>query len=428
MSNSQPAAAKKTKRPRGLLASRKATNHQDESEHVAKKPRGEDATTQDPEEIKTQDWQDLDELYENVLDAFYGPNWTSAIPLIRGVLHECARLVSVYKDPTLIYSPLEEEASASVEKTPASAFFTIYASAWLLMSTFARSDLSLLTEDEPKDPLEYILSALAACEKGQQALDVRNQSKAWDLDFIWGRALVAAAHSLSDSEDEPLTSENETTNARTHFLGPDSSTALGRAFEHLNFATKHRSQPTGSGNEITDEKQPKDERFVRALLATTQGVLAASESLQSGDSSVRYLEESRGLIRCAGGLSIPLELQIQVTLVLGQVELAIGSAIAERLEDDSDSEEAKSEKDESENREVAIKSLKEAIANFDAVRELYTEKPDRKGISVAEELKPMLQEALVTLATLLPEGPEQESMYSRYQAEGGVLDDEDEVE
>ena len=36
-----------------------------------------------------------------------------------------------------------------------------------------------------------------------------------------------------------------------------------------------------------------------------------------------------------------------------------------------------------------------------------------------------LQEALVTLATLLPEGPEQDSMYARYISEGGILDEQE---
>ncbi|KAG8760290.1 hypothetical protein FRC11_000627 [Ceratobasidium sp. 423] len=348
------------KRPRGLLASRKATDHVAESEPAAKKARGDDAAPQDPEEVKVQDWQDLDELFENALDALYGPSWASALPLFRGVLHECARLVSVHNDPTLIYSPLEGEALVGSENTPASAFFTIYASAWFIMSTFARNDPSLLTEGEPDEPLEYILSALAACEKGQQALNVRKQAKAWDLEFIWGRALVAAAQSLADSEDEPRASENGTTDVRAHFLGPDSSAALGRAFEHLNYAAKHRPQPIDPSNVIEDEQELKDERFARALLETAQGILAVSESLQyEGSFPVRYLEGSRELLHRAKEIRIPMELETQVELGLGQVELAIGSAIAERLEDDVDGGEATSEEEESESRTSAIKSLKE---------------------------------------------------------------------
>ncbi|KAJ1306441.1 hypothetical protein OPQ81_007444 [Rhizoctonia solani] len=427
MSSSQPSATKKAKRPRGLLASRKTNDHPAESEPAAKKARGEDAAPQDPEQIKAQDWQDLDELFENALDALYGPNWASAIPLIRGVLHECARLVSVYNDPTLIYSPLEGETTLDSEQIPASAFFTIYASAWFIMSTFARNDSSLLTEDEPEEPLEYILSSLAACEKGQQALDVRKQSKAWDLEFIWGRALVAAAQCLAESEDEPQASENGATDARAHFLGLDSSAALGRAFEHLTYATNHRPQSTTSSGGIEDEQKLKEERFARALLETAQGVLSASESLKS-ENSIHYLEGSRDLLQRAGEISVPEELRVQLDLGLGQVELAIGSNIAERLESDSDSEGATSQNQEAESRKTAIKSLKNAITKFDTVRKQCSNNPNGKVESVVEELKPMLQEALVTLATLLPEEPEQESMYSRYQAEGGVLDEEDEEE
>jgi hypothetical protein len=36
-----------------------------------------------------------------------------------------------------------------------------------------------------------------------------------------------------------------------------------------------------------------------------------------------------------------------------------------------------------------------------------------------------IQEALVTLATLLPEGAEQEAMYARYREEGGVLEEDE---
>ncbi|CAE6370514.1 unnamed protein product [Rhizoctonia solani] len=403
-------------------------DHSSESEPAAKRARSDDTPPQDPEEVKVQDWQDLNELFENALHALYEPNWTSAIPLVRGVLHECARMKSVYNDPTLIYSPLEQETRVGCEKAPASAFYTIYASAWLTMSTFARNDASILTEDEPDEPLEYILSALAACEKGEQALDVRKQPKTWDLEFIWGRALVAAAQRLSDSEDELRLLENGATDAQAHFLGPDSSTALDRAFKHLDYATNQRPRLTHSDNRIEDEQKTKDERFVRALLESVQGVLAVSESLQSEDSSpVHQIEGCRELLYRAEEISVAEGLRTQLILCSGQIELAIGSSIAERLEGESDCEEP-SGKEGAETRAVATRSLKEAIAKFDEVRELCSKQLDGKGESMTEELKPMLQEALVTLATLLPEGPEQERLYSRYQAEGGVLDEEEDAE
>ncbi|KAF8738758.1 hypothetical protein RHS02_05578, partial [Rhizoctonia solani] len=449
MSTPQSASTKRAKRPRGLLASRKTTGNPAESEPAAKRARGEDTPPQDPEELKLQDWQDLEELFGNALDALYGPNWTSAIPLIRGVLHECARMVTVYNDPTLIYSPLEAETQVGLEKAPASAFYTIYASAWFIMSTFARSDPSLLTEDEPEEALEYLLSALSACKKGEQALDVRKQTKAWDvsrffihiphfqanlkkyvgtriqLEFTWGRVLVAAAQSLSDSEDEPRVSENGTTDARAHFLGPGPSAALARAFEHLTYGIDHRPRYTDSDSEAKDEQKSKEERFVRALLESAQGVLATSESLQSEESlPILHLEKCREFLHQVEEMSVPEELRVQVILVLGQINLAIGSSIAEKFEEDSNAEDDTGSEG-LETRKVAIGSLKEAVAKFDAVRELCSKQSTEKAESVVEELKPMLQEALVTLATLLPEGPEQERMYSRYQAEGGILDDED---
>ncbi|QRW16769.1 hypothetical protein RhiXN_04771 [Rhizoctonia solani] len=291
MSTPQSASTKRTKRPRGLLASRKTTGNPAESEPAAKRARGEDTPPQDPEELKLQDWHDLEELFENALDALYGPNWTSAIPLIRGVLHECARMVTVYNDPTLIYSPLEPETQVGPEKAPASAFYTIYASAWFIMSTFARVTL-LLTEDEPEEALEYLLSALSACEKGEQALDVRKQTKAWDP-FRLGdepRSLKMV----------PLMLE------RTSRLGP--SAALARAFEHLTY----------------DES--KDERFSEESLPF---------SILKMPKFLHQVEE----------MSVPEELRVQVILVLGQINLAIGSSIAEKFEEDSNAEDGTGVKD-----------------------------------------------------------------------------------
>ncbi|KAF8758017.1 hypothetical protein RHS01_03583 [Rhizoctonia solani] len=363
MSTPQSASTKRTKRPRGLLASRKTTGNPAESEPAAKRARGEDTPPQDPEELKLQDWHDLEELFENALDALYGPNWTSAIPLI--------------------------QTQVGPEKAPAVGV-SLLINVNFIQSRTNYSTTFLLIEDEPEEALEYLLSALSACKKGEQALDVRKQTKAWDLEFTWGRVLVAAAQSLSDSKDEPRVSENA---------------ALARAFEHLTYGIDHRPRYTDSDSEAKDEQKSKDERFVRALLESAQGVLATSESLQF----LHQVEE----------MSVPEELRVQVILVLGQINLAIGSSIAEKFEEDSNAEDGTGSEG-LETRKVAI-----GCSEVRCSRELCSKQSTEKAESVVEELKPMLQEALVTLATLLPEGPEQERMYSRYQAEGGILDDED---
>jgi hypothetical protein len=109
--------------------------------------------------------------------------------------------VSVHKDPALIYSPLEQdELIGSAEpavrphlrllsrphnETPIQcAFYKIYASAWFLMSIFAHANASALADNEPTEPLVYVLSALAACEEGQKALDTRKQERFWDVSLV----------------------------------------------------------------------------------------------------------------------------------------------------------------------------------------------------------------------------------------------------
>ena len=50
------------------------------------------------------------------------------------------------------------------------------------MSIFARMDKSLMAIDEPTESSAYILSALAACEQGQKALNTRGKErKVWDV-------------------------------------------------------------------------------------------------------------------------------------------------------------------------------------------------------------------------------------------------------
>jgi hypothetical protein len=72
MSKPESGAPRKPKRPRGLLASRRALGNPTELEPASKKARVDNTLTQDQDEVKVQDWQDLEELFENSLDALYG--------------------------------------------------------------------------------------------------------------------------------------------------------------------------------------------------------------------------------------------------------------------------------------------------------------------------------------------------------------------
>lgn len=409
---------KNLKRPRGLLASRK----KGDEEPGTKKRRSEAPRTDlDQETINAQDWNDLKELYENALGAFYGENPTSALPLVRGVLHECARLVSVHKDPTAVYSPREKEENSPYEE-PASAFYTIYASAWYLMYHFAQTDASALTEDEPDEPVVYLLSALAACEDGREALESRKQERSWNLELIWGRTLIGTAQSQTGSGEDDL---NETSRTKiAELAGPDVPSILRKGLDRLSYAIAHRQFEDPAKSK--EETKIETEQFAQTLLVTAQDVLALAEYLDqeagADDSGTSPFDNT--YFKCAKEIcsrvsamaDLPENVRAQGKLGEAQVLLSIGAAIAERLEGGDEAEQK-------ELRERGMQSLKSAISKFESLGRL-----DEKLQTNREDVKPLYLEALVTLATLLPEGDEQEAMYARYRAEGGVLDGDDEEE
>ncbi|KAG8738518.1 hypothetical protein FRC10_006764 [Ceratobasidium sp. 414] len=436
MSTPQPDGRKNLKRPRGLLASRKNVGASAELGPSTKRSRANDSQPEiDQKTLNAQDWSDLKELFENALDLSYGENPAAALPLIRGVLHECARLVSVHKDPTMIYSPLGDSGpTSSVE--PASAFYTIYASAWFLMSAFARADASDLTQDEPAEPITYVLSALAACEEGQKALDARKQGRAWDLEVVWGRALVGAARSridLDEDEDEDVTGA-QFSNGTPPTLGtpqladPDHHVSLQRGTDRLLYALDNRPDTSLEGGDDA-EKLTRDGRFAHSLIDAARNVLAVAECLPQdpedvGDSTRimkhEHLLNARVLFaRIVGMPNIATNVLAQAVFGEAQAGLAVGAAIAEILEDADENEGGGSL------RKKAVDSLKTAIEKLDYLREQSSNANNKAPVD-EEDLKPLLQEALVTVATLLPEGPEQEAMYARYREEGGTLDDGDE--
>ncbi|KAG9094758.1 hypothetical protein FS749_011891 [Ceratobasidium sp. UAMH 11750] len=441
-STPRPDGRKTLKRPRGLLASKKSTRSSAELGPSSKKLRADDSQPEiDQEMLNAQDWGDLKELFENALDAFYGESPATALPLIRGVLHECARLVSVHKDPSIIYSSLESSKSTSSAE-PASAFYTIYASAWFLMSTFARRDSSMLTEDEPTEPITYLLSALAACEEGQKTLNTRNQERAWDLEVVWGRALIGAAQSRIDSEeDENEGVTNQPSNGTllifaldiTQLGGLNPSISLQRGIDRLFYALENRSEKPLEGGD-DEEKQTRDDRFARSLLDAAEALLAVAECLptdpKDAQSSPRNLKhehllDARKLFaRIVDMSTIPTNILAQAVFGEAQAWLAIGSAIAEELEGE-DEDENKEAGGQENFRTEAVDYLKTAIEKFDSLRKLSSGAGSKSYVG-EEDLKPLLQEALVTVATLMPEGPEQDAMYARYREEGGVLDDGDE--
>ncbi|CED84150.1 Negative regulator of Ofd1/Enhancer of translation termination 1 [Phaffia rhodozyma] len=69
-----------------------------------------EAQLEDETELTTQTWEDLKELWENAMDEFEGSEPASAVPLLRGLIFECDRIVRNSPDPN---RPLQSSSANS---------------------------------------------------------------------------------------------------------------------------------------------------------------------------------------------------------------------------------------------------------------------------------------------------------------------------
>lgn len=218
-----------------------------------------------------------------------------------------------------------------------------------------------------------------------------------------------------DDAQATTADQNETASARARYTGPNASTALDRAFEHLSYATKHR--PTGLTNDETEqERGTGDERFARVLLETTQEMLAITEQLQEiteFSENVSHLDNARTLfVEVEQFSNVRAETRTQAIFGAAQAGLAIGSAMAERLEDEEQDSDVEETKESSALRKSAIRNLKEGestaeawvckylidlsvIERFDMVREMSSAKENHKGSPIDDdEIKPLVSSCI----------------------------------
>ncbi|KAJ7781476.1 hypothetical protein B0H16DRAFT_1498526 [Mycena metata] len=173
-------------------------------------------------ETKVEDWEDLKELFGRAAEQYESDDVNEALPLLRGVIHECHRLMLLYEDPSVLFAvpPTRNKSPEPISISPSSkprkkckckesptAFHAILGTALFLMGNLIAQDASVAVADEPTTPATYWLAALDVFETGE-SLPGRTSgrgceaSEDWRMAVVWGRTLVAVA-------DEALTLSQE---------------------------------------------------------------------------------------------------------------------------------------------------------------------------------------------------------------------------
>ncbi|KAI0072397.1 hypothetical protein K474DRAFT_1581489, partial [Panus rudis PR-1116 ss-1] len=194
-----------------------------------------------------EDWINLKELYVKAAELCESDETVEALPLLRAVIRECTRILSVHPDPSVIYldpqqprkslspvqaiTPTEERlsrdwsnetldssfSSNNIHKRPQysatepnylfaflphrngdlpTAFHTLFGTSLYLMGSIISQDPSLALPDEPSNGISYWLAALDVFESGESLpclIDGRGVSDAsedWQMAIAWGRTLV----------------------------------------------------------------------------------------------------------------------------------------------------------------------------------------------------------------------------------------------
>jgi len=62
--------------------------------------------------VTLEDWEDLKEVWNRCLEVIDVEEPAEVLPLLRGVIHECARFLEAHKDPSVVFLTVQSPAQA----------------------------------------------------------------------------------------------------------------------------------------------------------------------------------------------------------------------------------------------------------------------------------------------------------------------------
>ncbi|KAJ7089758.1 hypothetical protein B0H15DRAFT_800429 [Mycena belliarum] len=442
-------------------------------------------TAPPPTEIdpaKVDDWEDLKELFARAAEQYDCDNVSEALPLLRGVIHECHRFLLLYEDPSVMWGDLARPRSKSPEPIAISpstskpkkkckcresptAFHALLGTALFLFGNLIAQDAALALPDEPSTPATYWLAALDVFETGEN-LPSRTSGRGceapedWRMAIVWGRTLLCLAdEALSLARDRDPAAPPPPHESDPVYPNPAASPFAAIAMRRppasrrirLASAVPHdllllamdqftrgifhmpHAHPSSAAAVLSDPAAAPSFSRAKELFAIAREVLALAERLPVAGERQRWAAWADGVLQQMDmeGDTTRDAWRGPVTRTRGRCWLVVGSARVEEIEARAeergwDAAAAEGGVLDDEEAEEAREGLARAVEFFEramgsAKGEFADEAEGGAGASgeEAEELRAFLAEALLTLANLTKEEDKREELYARAEALGG---------
>ncbi|KAJ6516110.1 hypothetical protein C8R45DRAFT_958818 [Mycena sanguinolenta] len=428
-----------------------------------------DSTEPAPEtDTKVEDWEDLKELFGRAAEQYELDNVNEALPILRGVIHECHRFLLLYEDPSVLFnargrprSQSPEPISISPSTTPRTrkkckckesptAFHAILGTALFLMGNYIAQDASLAMSDEPNVGITYWLAALDVFETGENLPSRTNPrgceaAEDWRMAIVWGRTLLAVAdEALSlalqrERSATPLPPPPPEPKWPSPAASPFAAIAMRRppASRRITLATAsphellllamdqftrgifHMPHPAHATDDAPMD--PSARPFSRAteLFTIAREVLALAERLPDSAERIRWATWADSVLQQMDmeGDTTRTEWRGPVARARGRCWLIVGTAGMEEIEakaDESDWDEVLNTEEANDARE----GLTRAVEFFERATQSAKSEPGAEE-GGEDELRAFLAEALLTLANLTKDEDKREELYRRAQLFGG---------
>ncbi|KAG9019104.1 hypothetical protein FRB90_006418 [Tulasnella sp. 427] len=420
-------ASKSTKRPKGLLKTKKAARTAESDEGRSSKrlkidnEASADISVDSTEktDVTLQDWEDLKELFENSLEAMEGDDPVAAAPpLLRGILHECDRFIRHHADPATVYT------SSGDSKL---AFATIHASAVFAMGRIMAIQPEITAPGEPKDASSWFEAAITLFESAigddDDTAVATESDKIWRarFEYSWGLAILEryqanAAQKEEDAEDDD---EDEGEAAeKAHKIIDLAARRLSKAVQYLTDAPS-----TG------DTATPKS----RIPLRPAQTLINSAETLHvTIDSVIRkygnhpelsrttYLYILDNLLSPSPFEDSPTTTDDErwdLTLLRAKCWFSVGEGYMEQCEVDLTGEDETTLN--SAHANAGLEAFIKARGLFNTVLEL----PSTKDEDDISDVKILLGECLLGLANVTEDDSARDTLYSDARALGVNIDE-----